>query len=168
MPDRIEPARLAEQGARIEGRVALGGMERLAPLLAAEAGDAEVEMVFAIDGRGLRTVHGRVRATVPLTCQRCLKPVACAVDCDFHLAVVASDTEERRLPEGIEPLDGRDASVATAALVEDEVLLGLPLVALHPDPACNDDLERWQGEGKAAAENPFGVLKEWQDKRGRN
>ncbi len=166
LPDRIDPARLAEQGARIQGRVALGTMERLAPLLAGEPGEAEVEMAFAVDARGLRTVHGRVRAEVLLTCQRCLEPVPVGIDGEFHLAVVASPTEERRLPEGLEPLDcGPGGTVATAALVEDEILLGLPLVPSHPDSGCGRKEERRQGQEDVATENPFSVLKEWQDKR---
>ena len=115
LPDRIDPARLAVQGAWFEGRVALRTMERLVPLLAGEPGEAEVEMEFAVDTRGLRTVHGRVRAELVLTCQRCLEPVAVQVDGAFHLAVVASQTEAGRLPEGLEPLDcDADGKVATA------------------------------------------------------
>lgn len=166
LPDRIDPARLAVQGARFEGRVALQTMERLVPLLAGEPGEAEVEMEFAVDTRGLRTVHGRVCAELLLTCQRCLEPVAVQVDGAFHLAVVASQTEAGRLPEGLEPLDcDADGKVATALLVEDEILLGLPLVPSHPDSGCRRDEVRWQGQEGAVTENPFSVLKELKDKR---
>jgi uncharacterized protein len=165
LPDQIEPALLAEKGAHLDGQVALGKMERLTPLLATESGEARVELAFAIDAQGLRTVHGRVRAEVALQCQRCLQPVSCAIDSEFHLAVIASMTEERRLPEGLEPLDCSDGPVATVRLVEDEILLGLPLVAHHPDAGCNDEMARWQGKQDDETENPFSVLRNWQDKR---
>ncbi len=165
LPDQIEPALLAEKGAQLDGRVALGKMERLTPLLAAEPGEAWVELAFAIDAQGLRTVHGRVRAEVELQCQRCLQPVPCAIDSEFHLAVIASATEERRLPKGFEPLDCSDGPVATVRLVEDEILLGLPLVAHHPDAGCNEEMARWRGERDDETENPFSVLRNWQDKR---
>ncbi len=167
LPDRLDPYRLAERGARLEGRVALRTMERLRPLLADEPGEAEVEMTFAVDDRGLHTVHGRVRAEVSMTCQRCLEPVAVQVDGEFDLAVVASATEGRHLPEGLEPLDCGAGTVATAGLIEDEILLGLPLVPSHPDPGCSRESTRWQGREDDAAENPFSVLKAWQDKRRR-
>jgi uncharacterized protein len=165
LPELIEPVLLAEKGAHLAGRLALGRMERLAALVAAEPGEAEVEMDFGIDPQGLRTVHGRIRAEVALACQRCLQPVTCAVDSEFHLAVVASATEERRLPEGLEPLDCSEGPVATARLVEDEILLGLPLVASHPDAGCSDDLARWQQQETARTDNPFSVLQDWKDKR---
>ena len=165
LPDRIEPALLAEKGARLDGRVALGQMERLTPLLASEPGEAWVELAFSIDAEGLRTVHGRVRAEVALRCQRCLQPVPVAIDSEFHLAVVTSVTEERRLHGGLEPIDCSAGPVATARLVEDEILLDLPLVASHPDAGCNDMMARWQGEKDVTAENPFSVLRNWQDKR---
>lgn len=165
LPERIDPARMAEQGARLQGHVAMESMERLVPLLAGEPGEAEVEMAFAVDARGLRTVHGRVRAEVLLTCQRCLQPVAIQVDGEFHLAVVASPTEERRLPEGLEPLDSSAGPVSVARLVEDEILLGLPLVPSHPDTGCGWEAARCDEQEDAAADNPFSVLKDWQDKR---
>ncbi len=167
LPERIDPARLADKGARLQGRVALESMERLVPLLAGEPGEAEVEveMAFAVDERGLRTVHGRVRAEVLLTCQRCLQPVATQVDGEFHLAVVVSPTEERRLPEGLEPLDCGEGAVPVAQLVEDEILLGLPLVPSHPDSGCSRETARWKDQADAATDNPFSVLKDWQDKR---
>ena len=44
-------------------------------------------------------------------------------------------------------------------MVEDELILGLPLVALHDDVACN---EFWQTQREnpeqATKENPFSVL----------
>lgn len=165
LPEWIEPALLAERGARLAGRVALGPMERLRPLLVAEPGTAWVEMEFTIDARGLRTVHGRVRAEVALACQRCLRPVACTIDGELHLALVISASEERRLPEGLEPLDCSQGPLATALLVEDEILLGLPLVPSHPDADCNEELGHWQGEEEAGTAHPFDVLRHWQDKR---
>jgi uncharacterized protein len=146
LPERIDPARLADKGARLQGRVALESMERLVPLLAGEPGEAEVEEVL-------------------LTCQRCLQPVATQVDGEFHLAVVVSPTEERRLPEGLEPLDCGEGPVPVAQLVEDEILLGLPLVPSHPDSGCSRETARWKDQADAATDNPFSVLKDWQDKR---
>jgi uncharacterized protein len=165
LPEWIEPTLLAERGAQLAGRVVLASMERLRPLLAAEPDAAWVELAFAIDARGLRTVHGRVQAEVALACQRCLQPVACTIDSEFHLAAVTSVSEERRLPEGLEPLDCSQGPLATAVLVEDELLLGLPLVASHPDAGCNEELAHWQGEDEAGTVNPFDVLRHWQDKR---
>jgi uncharacterized protein len=160
LPEWIEPVLLAERGARIAGTLALGRMERLAPLLAAAAGEAQVELAFAIDARGLRTVHGRVQAELALTCQRCLGVVTWPVDSAFELAVVASETEARRLPEGVEPLDCSAGPVATAQLVEDELLLALPLVASHAETGCNAELARWQEEIPTAKANPFDVLQD--------
>jgi uncharacterized metal-binding protein YceD (DUF177 family) len=68
---------------------------------------------------------------------------------------------EADLPEGVEPVFSEDGEVSPLAIVEDELILALPVVAVHE--ACSAPVE-----AKPAAtgpSNPFAVLKELKDRQ---
>ncbi|HEY5789119.1 MAG TPA: YceD family protein [Gammaproteobacteria bacterium] len=167
LPEFLDPLLLAGKEAVIAGRLAVDEMPRLRAQLVAGGVEVAVNLRLERQPGGLRTVCGEIVGEAELACQRCLQPLRWQIDCRVALAVVASRAEEQRLPEGYEPLYLDGGPLATRELVEDEILLGLPLVAMHPDPACNRELQEWQREG-IERENPFGVLEQLKDKRQRN
>ena len=78
---------------------------------------------------GRTSIEVRVEGEVLLACQRCLKPCRCAVDESASLVVVARDVDE--VPGGYESLLGDPERLSVAELIEEQVLLGLPLVPMH-------------------------------------
>jgi uncharacterized protein len=79
------------------------------------------------------TVHGQVE----LTCQRCLGGMQHAVEIDRMVYLARTETELERL----DALPGSDAILVSDSLnlidlVEDEVLLGLPLMPMHAVGEC--------------------------------
>ena len=79
------------------------------------------------------TVHG----LVTLTCQRCLTGMQHAIEIDRMVYLARSEAEAERLdelPDGDAILVGERLSLLE--LVEDEVLLGLPLAAMHAEGKC--------------------------------
>lgn len=160
MPDRINAARLAGKCARFTGSIPLDRMPRLAQCLADTGGQAEVEAAFASDAAGRAIVSGRARAAVNLVCQRCLEPTAWTLDAQFVLALVENETEAAALPAEYEPLLWPDGTGTLAQLVEDELLLVLPVVARHADAAaCGPAAAALHQEGEARRDdNPFAAL----------
>jgi uncharacterized protein len=156
--DRADPWRLAAQGRVLAGRAALGSLTRLAPSLAGP-GDADYHLAFHLDGERRAVVTGRVTARLVVQCQRCLEPLAIAVDSTFELAFIRGLDEAVRLPDSYEPALAEDGWVRPLDLVEDELLLALPPVALHADGGCGALAAPSRG-GPAAedAKNPFAVL----------
>ena len=76
-----------------------------------------------------------VQASVLLTCQRCLGPLRRVLESTSRLAFVASD--EVPVPAEREAVACDPHRLDLAALVEDELLLALPLIARHaPGEAC--------------------------------
>jgi uncharacterized protein len=138
LPSRINPFRLAEQGTCIQGAVPLAHMHRLGEVLLSQHGEAEVLLRFATGAGGLYVVIGQVRALLEMQCQRCLLPVTKTIDRPFKLAMARSEAEAIRLQAEHEILDVEDEAVFTRDLVEDEVLLSLPLIPVHDDPAACD------------------------------
>ncbi len=156
LPEAVDPAALAAGGVRLAGRVALAAMARLAADHGVQRGAAAVELQFGIDADGVRYLQGLIEAEVALTCNRCLRRYRTAVRCTPCLAIVADAQAAERLPERYEPLLAGPGPLALAAIVEDELLLALPLVPVHAMGRCR---------AAAVAEpapvrrpNPFAVL----------
>ena len=130
--------------------------------LAVEVGDADQILV-----------SGKVDGTLALQCQRCLEPVNVPVSIDVKLAVAAS--ESTPAPAGYELVTGDARTVLLRDLLEDDILLALPPVPMHPDPAdcgevaalMNDYRATESADEDPAAEgeekrHPFAILKNLQ------
>lgn len=161
LPIQIDPLRLARAGARLAGRLPLDNMSRLAAVLAAAPAEAEVELAFDMDAEGRACVQLKLRAEVQLQCQRCLGAMPYAVTTERLLACVGSDAEAERLPEPYEPLLFTGEPLFLRDVVEDELLLSLPIVPRHDDVHCAGSGMEEHGEDDTAEprpQNPFAVL----------
>ena len=148
--------------------MALGDLPRLAPSLVGP-GDVEYRLAFHLDSEHRAVVSGQVTAQLLLQCQRCLEPVAIAVDSGFELAFVHGLDEAARLQDHYEPAVAEDGWVRPVDLVEDELLLALPAVPVHTGRTCSARPVATPGaeaEG-ASATTPFAVLAALRD-RGKN
>jgi len=130
--DRVNAVELAGRAATLERSLGLTQLPRLAEAGALDGTQVRAQLEFGtFEGR--ITVAVRVEGEVFLACQRCLKPCACAVDEDALLVLVASDADE--VPGGYEPLLGDAERLSVAEVIEEQVLLGLPLVPMHETAA---------------------------------
>ena len=150
---------MAEAGREFSGSLDLAGLARLAPLLGSRTGTLDVRLTLDRDEAGIRFLAGRVTGPLQLVCQRCLGAMEFTVDSEFRLGLVRSEEEAERLPSGYEPLLVDMEPMPLAKIVEDEVLLALPIVALHgkPHPCAARQHQEPLPEG-AQRENPFAVL----------
>ena len=130
--DLVNAVELAGRSATLERRVGLRHLPRLAEAGALEGTRASAELAFGkFDGR--TTVEVQVSGELVLTCQRCLRPCNCAVNESASLVVMASDADE--VPGGFEPLLGDAERLSVTELIEEQLLLGLPLVPKHATAA---------------------------------
>lgn len=138
------------------------------PRLAGSLQDEDVSLSVALSVRPLPgpvaalAVEGRVSGILPMACQRCLETVPVQVEQEFRLAVTASGDEET-LPADFEPWPLIEGPVSLGQLIEDELLLALPLVPMHEQQdECGElaaELAALEQEGSSApADNPFAVL----------
>ena len=134
--ERINPFRMARDGASCRGEIALLSMSRLAPLLSDDQGSARFELAFQLDSGSRPVITGRVQAELELVCQRCLKAMTLALDLKIELVIVRSDEEAATVSREREPLTLSSETISLAELVEDELILGLPAAPLHPAGSC--------------------------------
>lgn len=166
LPPRVDPFRLADNEALCAGTLELGALRRLkGAVLGATDSGISVELRFSRDGAGRCIVEGEAAAELTFTCQRCMEPVSLPVRAEFRLAVVTSEAEAAGLPEDTDARVQTDRMLESAALVEDELLLALPIVPVHADiTACGERAAilqqlNTQAEPPAERSNPFAVLR---------
>lgn len=152
LPVHIDPIRMAETRRLLQGHVALAEMKRLTESLQDSEGDVRVSLEFGIDEEGIRNVRGHIQAEVVLECQRCLEPMRYAIDSEFALGMVRSTTEAETLPSHYEPLVLDGDPLFLRDVLEDELLLALPIVARHAQDECSVKLE--QADAPAEQERP--------------
>ncbi len=86
---------------------------------------------------GTLALRIEIRGDVTLTCQRCLGELPYAVDIGHALHLARGEHELERLDEtpGCEAIL-LPAKLDLLALIEDEVLLSLPMAAMHAEGEC--------------------------------
>lgn len=140
-PSSIDPVQLAEKGAYLTGELPLTAMPRLLQACPRSSGSVNIDLRFERNQpNGLRFMYGTVHAIVRTTCQRCLQDMALEVHTEPRLILLRPDEREDLERDGETLVVGRP--VLLSALVEDELLLALPMTPMHEAPAC-------PGKGKA-------------------
>jgi len=141
----------ARAGSTVERHFSAAELPRLREAGGHEGSSIEVHFQFA-QFEGRPAVSGQLRGVTVLTCQRCLQPVAIAVDDSFQLLIVEQERSDE--PGGYEPVVAEAARLDLRWLAEDQALLAMPLVPLHEDPHCAAALSA-EGSAVTASAQPL-------------
>jgi uncharacterized protein len=159
LPKQIDPIHLAQQAVVLKGEINFEDMPRLQSSLYDKQGKATFEWQFSQDDDKRCFITGYVNATVGLICQRCLQPVAWVVNQKIGLMLLTQQHTEENLPDGYEALELEHNPIQLISLVEDELILALPIIPTHD--ICPDNhyqqAESW--DTFREQNNPFSVLK---------
>ena len=169
LPVEINPFRYVEQRRELSGRSPLGEMPRLVELTSDTSGDFIVALTFGLSESHLPMVTGRITGQILVECQRCLKPMPLVFD--HPVALVFTRSEDDRRPEeaGYESWIVEDDTLFLRDLVEDELLLAIPLITRHDScqplrpliEALPEDEIEDESASTELKQNPFAVLKNW-------
>ncbi|WP_113905795.1 23S rRNA accumulation protein YceD [Aliidiomarina celeris] len=164
IPITVDPVRSAGKGLSFEGVVPSGNLNRLQEMLLSPCNDPEVFVVFDRDEQNIVYFRGSAKVDVSLTCQRCNEPMSVLVNAEFQYAPVNKKVKAEDLPEYYDAAEMNElGEVSLHEIVEDELIIALPLVAMHTDENCAIDRNTMTfGELPPEAEkkNPFAVLQE--------
>lgn len=162
--DRVDVSALAAEGATVARRYGLDEFPRLADMLAGTGGEAEARFHFLQAATNVVGCELEVRAAVTLRCERCLEPYAEALRSTARLAFVSGGRGTGAVPEGFEELTMPAGRISLRELVEDELLLSMPLVARHgADDGCTRRASPETGGAggpETGLRRPFSGLKE--------
>jgi uncharacterized protein len=170
--DRLDVRAFAQAEAKLQAVEPLALFERLseetmptADLAASVSWQAWGELRSAADGREPAVwLRLQAQAVVPLSCQRCLGAVDTALEIDRWFRFVADEaTAEREDDDCEEDVLALEPRPSLHELLEDELLMALPLVPMHD--TCPQPLVMRTGDAAGSSEadaaprkNPFAEL----------
>jgi uncharacterized protein len=165
----VNPAQLASKGRVLNGKVPQQALSRFSEYLVDTSGTVEVRLRFKKKRDGNIHIMGNASSVVSMVCQFCLEPVRLTVDASIAQIVVNSEADIRDQDIQQDVLVVEDETVDLADIIEDELILNLPMVARHGKDQsedndagnCLDRLEyQHEDEDIPKKSNPFAVLKE--------
>ncbi len=171
-PERLDVAAFARDGGQLSGELPAGSLTRLADAAAPEApASAWPAVKWSATGerrepRGAQAqtwLYLEASAVTQLTCQRCLRPVEEHVEFTRWFRFVHDEAAAAEIDaETEEDLLVLSRSFDVLELIEDELLLSLPLVPRHqqcPEPlAAPLDPALLEGELESERPHPFAAL----------
>jgi uncharacterized protein len=160
LPGILDAWRMVATRRGLEGRVPLSSLTRLRNSLVDTEGEVRFALEFDTDALRVPYVELRIDAELPLTCQRSLQRFLYPVNIVQRLGLIRDEADEAALPEGYEPLlVPEDGQLRTVELVEDELILAVPVVPIMPGTeAVERDWPATEQAEEPERVNPFAAL----------
>jgi uncharacterized protein len=148
----IDSVDFARNGKEIRGEIAVSELSRLGDLLAKSEGS----LTYIVSGfrEGDSDMLGiSLQGSCTLRCQRCLGELEYPVDMTSRLLLLPADRlDEVEDDDEVEAIEA-DPKLDVLALIEEELLLGLPFAPRHPEGKCAPATNGLQQKA-----SPFAVL----------
>jgi uncharacterized protein len=170
-PERLDVRALARAGDRLEGSTSVEQCERLLAELASKHAATPLirwsalgEWRERLGGSGECWLHLTAQVSLPLVCQRCMGPVEMLLDVERSFRFVSDEAmAEREDEEAEEDVLALSPQFDLIGLIEDELLMALPLVPRH-EPDCPAPVRLsvqdagFDQAGSDGREHPFAAL----------
>lgn len=128
----IDPARLGRHRETLKGSMALKAYDLPPEVVPNQEASVEYEIQFDIDAEQYVFLKGKIKAVALLECQRCLQPLEHEINTEFCLSPIQDVESVDKLPERYEAvLLEQEGKISLLRLLEEELVLNLPLAALH-------------------------------------
>ena len=169
MPVTLDVRKAAQHATVYEGYVELAKMKRFVEDLQSSEGNIDVKVQTGFDEQGLAFLKGEAQIEVVTICQRCNENMNLALNSEFAYSPVKpgyDDESDESLPEYYEAVEVNEfGEIDLRALIEDELILSMPLIAKHDEQDCPaskmplsyGEIDEQEIETKP---NPFAVLNE--------
>lgn len=161
IPPHVDPRKLADRGITLAGELPLSDFSRVCELLTDTTGLVRVAFEFSRDEQKVAVMQLKLESEVRMICQRCLDEAVIPVSGEYLYAIVVPGTEETHFPQGYDVLEVGEEPLDLLALIEDELLLSLPIVPMHPPEECQQPaglIESETSKNAVKRSNPFSVL----------
>ena len=146
LPELIDHRKMAGQAGILKGSVPVQQFTRLREMLEAGDGDVHLKLAFSKGGRDRTHVTGVVTARVELICQNCLTRYGQEIGSNVKMDIFPSEESlkaaheaEHSLEQSVDGLVCPGKLARVVDLVEDELLLAVPMIPRHDAQACPDN-----------------------------
>ncbi len=135
LPAIIDPILLAERGTHLTGTLPLSRMARLRQMCLDDEAEVVVDLHFGYpEGERRARMAGELRVRLHVTCQRCLERMDLVLTATPQLVFRRPDEpQETYLTEDVVVVD---KPLSLSDIVEDELLLAMPMFPKHDPAAC--------------------------------
>lgn len=159
-PETVDAWRMVTSQRHFHGSLPIAALPRLCESLADPSGQLRYELEFGRDGLGVAFLAMRVEGALSLICQRSLEAFAWPVSLSTRLGLIRNEADESALPPGYEALlAGGDGELRLSDVIEDELILALPLVPIKPGAAESEEVVYSTENAEVRArEHPFAAL----------
>lgn len=163
LPLTLNPLKAAQKRLDYVGIYPAKLVNRLNELVVSVNSDIDTTLSFYLDNQGLVVVKGQSNIDITLVCQRCNQPFISKISVNYCVSPIKHYEQAEVLPESYEPVELNEFSeIDLLSMIEDEIILSLPIVATHALEHCEVS-----GENLAFGElppeeddkpNPFSIL----------
>ena len=165
LPLRFDPVLFANRGRQFAGNIPVQDMPRIKELAPNSDGQFYVTMTFSMSSLKFPMVKGTIEGEVVQTCQRCMGNAEVPIGSQFQLLLITPDSLDLASEEGHEIFEYTGLVITTANLIEDEIILSIPVIAKHEDiEKCGSSVKKWMHEFDEVPtdekDNPFAKLKD--------
>ncbi|MCE2570325.1 23S rRNA accumulation protein YceD [Motilimonas eburnea] len=157
----VDPVRAAQKRLDVQGIVPAANLGRLAESTKGICKDIETNLSFDFDLQKLPIIKGTAEVDVMLECQRCSDAFQYTCKAEFIYTPVRFGAEDTDLPSAYDVIErDEEGEINLHQLVEDELIINLPLIAMHEVEDCGiKEFDTSFGEiVEEERVNPFAVL----------
>lgn len=131
----IDPLRFAFAAENLDGALDVARMRRLRDVLRRNEGAVSFSLHGALNPEGKPVLRLDVAGLLILECQRCLKDLPFAVRMHEELIIAGDEAELISISQANDERECvlADEKLSVPEMVEDEILLGLPISPRHRD-----------------------------------
>jgi uncharacterized protein len=170
LPKLINPWFLARHNKNILGFLPLDKLNRLEQVIiqSTKYKDVNVELIFTMNEQRQILISGNVKTKFLVMCQRCLSPMQWNINHNIKLYLLNSKWSQQKKDEISDTLINYESleinfdeeSISLFNLIEDDLLLNMPLVTKHEVCANNKYIHDNDEEifEDSVRENPFKIL----------
>jgi uncharacterized protein len=159
----IVPEKIALSGEILSGEVFLKFMTRLSEFTEIHDELAKYNLEFLKCDNGITQIRGEISTSLISLCQRCLINFTLNIDIPVSIGIIKNEEDIALLPDDLEPFLVEDDTISLLKLIEDEILLSLPISPLHSVDVCPK--VQTNQKFKPKQDNPFTVLQSLKDRR---
>ena len=166
IPTYVDTRKFFLQQGVICGSMSLERLPGFRDCLIDDEASIQIQLRFSIDESQQRLIQGTLQASVHVSCQRCLQPLAIELADDIRLALIDNEDAIGTLNGSWDPWICADHKLELAGLVDEQLMLCMPIVNLHSSGDCLAGVNYNTGANDGpldarteSSENPFSVLK---------
>lgn len=159
----IQPNKLANKNGEIKFSWKISEFKRLCEMLLDDSGDVKVRITAHFDHQKRCLLEAEIQADLTLECQTSFEAIHFELAHNTTYCTVANESQFAEVEQDFEPVMVEDGLLDIKRVVEDELILSLPIVANKSIDELQQkmsygELDEAAIEAEKAAKNPFSVL----------